>query len=74
MESKFSTNEKEKQPTKSLIREEIRYNLKLNCLKYNKLDNYLATGDEKGRISFFDLRESKPFKLFLSNKQFGIKY
>lgn len=62
------------QPAKNLIREEIKYNLKLSCLRYNKIDNYIATGDEKGRISFFDSRDSKPFKLFLGNKQNGIKY
>ena len=59
---------------KSLIKEEIKYNSKLNCLRYNQINNILATGDEIGRISFYDIRESKPIKLFLSDKKHGIKY
>jgi len=59
---------------KSLIKEEIKHNSKLNCLKYNQFNNILATGDEIGRISFYDIRESKPIKLFLSDKKHGIKY
>jgi hypothetical protein len=38
----------------------INYACMLSCLEYSKFNNLLLAGDERGRISFFDIRQSKP--------------
>lgn len=52
----------------TVVKDQILYPSRLNCLKYNKLYDLICTGDEKGKISFFDIRVNKPVKLIKCDK------
>ncbi len=52
----------------NLFKNEITYNSQLLCLNYHKYSNLLCGGDEKGKISFFDIRLNKAVKLIKNDK------
>ena len=58
----------------SLIKEEIRYPNLMTSIKNLPGINLLTAGDEKGKITFFDIRVSKPVKLINTNASMDIKY
>lgn len=52
----------------NLIKEELNYTALPTHLKFNRQLNLLFLGDEKGRVSLFDMRLGKAVKLIRNEK------